>query len=119
MSEGNVNSPYPPKKETSGAPDAYFQRRDELDSPARNAFAITPSQGLLPATIRGLYVGIAGNVFCKMAGGNTSHDAANVFFYNVVAGTILPVRLDGVFTYNSSETDTSQNTTATFLVGLY
>ena len=117
-SPNDYNATYPPVR-TQVPDDPFSTQRQELDRPASYAYPITPSQGLLPATIRGLYVGIAGNVFCKMAGGNTSHDAANVFFYNVVAGTILPVRLDGVFTYNSSETDTSQNTTATFLVGLY
>ena len=121
MSEGNVDATYPPKvfTETNDTKDTFGDRRSELDSPAMRAFPITPSQGLLPTTIRGLYVGNAGNVFCRMAGGNTTHSPANVFFYNVIGGTILPVRMDGVFTYNIAESDTTQNTTATFLVGLY
>ena len=69
--------------------------------------------------IRDRYIGTSGNVFCRTIGGNTSHTEANVFFYNVVAGTILPVRMNGVFTYNIAESDISQNTTSTFLVGLY
>ena len=66
-----------------------------------------------------------------MAYGNTTHRHANVFFYNVVAGTVLPIRMDGVYSYNPERHDqdlgaitatggnSSQNTNATFLVGLY
>jgi hypothetical protein len=117
----DVNSNYPPLLQNQTPPrDPYDRHREELDSPASSAFPITPSQSDLPVTIRGLYIGVSGNVFCKMASGNTTHSAANAFFYNVVAGTILPVRMDGVYDYNSSETDISQNTSPNmFLVGLY
>ena len=55
-----------------------------------------------------------------MATGNTTAYRANVFFHGVVGGTILPVRVDAVYVYNEEGPgDTSQNTTATFLVGLY
>ena len=97
--------------------DGWKDVRGELDSPATHAFSITPSQELLPTVIRGLYIGTAGNVYCRVHGGNTTHSEANVFFYNVVAGTILPVRMDGVFTVNTD--DASQATTSTYLVGLY
>ena len=115
-----------PKPQTENLPvDEYRTKSSELESPAGKAFNITEmqypneNQKDLPTTIRGLYVGSAGNVFCKVAYGNASHESANVFFRNVVAGTILPVRMKGVYTYNVTESDTSQNTTATFLVGLY
>ena len=118
MAEGNESSIYPPTGRSQK--DAFGHKgHGDLDAPAYKAFPITPGQTDLPVTIRGLYIGEAGNVFCKMAGGNATHSAANVFFYNVVAGTILPIRSDGVYQYNSSEADISQNTTATFLVGLY
>jgi len=118
---GNEEASYPPHRHTenNGVPDGYSDRRAELDSPASHAFPITPGQTELPTTIRGLYIGTSGNVFCRTLGGNTSHTKANVFFYNVVAGTVLPIRMDGVWDYNSTEADITQNTTATFLVGLY
>jgi len=105
--------------------DEHRNKNTELDSPAGKAFNIAETSPAdenhsdLPTTIRGLYVGSAGNVFCKVAYGNTVVDEANVFFRNVVAGTVLPVRMKGVYTYNITQGDTSQNTTATFLVGLY
>ena len=109
-----------PKPQTTNLPvDEYRNKSPELESPAGKAFPIIVDQGDLPTTIRGLYIGSAGNVFCKVAYGNASHESANVFFRNVVAGTILPIRMKGVYTYNITEGDTSQNTTATFLVGLY
>ncbi len=126
----DVHATYPPVR-TATPDDPYQNRRQELDSPASYAFPVTPSQGELPTTIRALYIGTTGNVFCKMAGGNSTHATTNVFFMNVVAGTILPIRMDGVFTYNTESHpgaagtitatggNSAQNTTATFLVGLY
>ena len=120
----DVNASYPPTKTR----DTFSSRREELDSPSSRAFPITPSQSLLPVDIRGLYVGQTGNVFCKMVYGNTTHTNANVFFYNVVAGTILPVRVSAVWSYNMEVHDgqsaatpagSAQNTDAAFLVGLY
>ena len=117
----DVESNYPPKTygTRNGATDTFGGAAAELDSPASFAFPITPSQDALPTTIRGLYIGTTGNVFCRVQGGNVSHSQANVLFYNVQAGTVLPVRMDGVFTYNITEGDITQNTTSTFLVGLY
>lgn len=121
---------YPKDEPTPILPhDEHRNKNTELDSPAGKAFNIAEMQFItspadenhsdLPTTIRGLYVGSAGNVFCKVAYGNTVVDEANVFFRNVVAGTILPVRMKGVYTYNITQGDITQNTTATFLVGLY
>ena len=126
----DVNATYPPSR-TMVPDDAYSTRRQELDSPASYAFQIIPSQVDLPTTVRGLYIGSSGNVFCRIAGGNTTHGSANVFFENVVGGTILPVRLKGVYTYNPEDHpgalgtitatggNSAQNTTSTGLVGLY
>ena len=118
----DVESNYPPKTygTRNGATDTFGGAAAELDSPASFAFPITPtnSEGL-KTSIRGLYIGTTGNVFCRVQGGNVTHSEANVFFYNVQAGTVLPVRMDGVWTYNEAEGDSSQNTTSTFLVGLY
>ena len=123
----DVNSSYPPAKTR----DSFSSRREELDSPSSRAFPITPSQSFLPTDIRGLYVGVSGNVFCRMAYGNTTHAAANVFFYNVIGGTILPIRASAVWSYNperhtgdqgaitATGGNSGQNTTASQLVGLY
>ena len=116
----DVKALYPPVHDWTEKPnDPYTDRREELDSPASSAFPITPSQNLLSTTVRSLYIGGSGNVFCRMAAGNTMYQKANAFFYNVGAGTVLPVRVDGVFDWNKTDNDISQNTTATFIVGLF
>jgi len=108
--------------------DFYEQRSSELDSPARYAFNFDSGPGDLVAATRGLYIGSSGNVFCRMTGhaNNTNIDPgfgkaygshANVFFRNVVAGTILPIRVDKVWA--TDDNDASRNTTATDFVGLY
>jgi len=86
--------------------DAIFNRAAELDSPAWNAAAISPDNGVDIATApcRALYIGGAGNVSVVMAGG------ATVTFAGVSAGTILPIRVDRV---------RSTDTTATSIVALY
>lgn len=53
---------------------------------------------------RGLYVGGSGNVRVKMA------DGADVIFYSVPAGTVLPIQIDRVY---------STNTTATLMTALF
>ena len=104
---------------TEAPRDFYINNERDLEAPASYAEAITLDT-TLQHTTRGIYVGGAGNVFCKMHGGNTATSDANVFFYNVVAGTILPIRADVCWTM-SHEADPvlSQNTSATFLVALY
>ena len=108
-------------------PDTFEASNQELDSPARFAFEITPGDGDLTVSTRGLYIGGSGNVFCRMTGyaNNLASGAkpfggtadANVFFRNVVAGTILPVRVDKV--WSAYEGDSTKNTTAENIVGLY
>jgi hypothetical protein len=100
--------------------DFYEVRGSELDSPARFAFGID-ERGEYSCNIapRAVYIGGSGNVYCRPSGGanNITYQHSNVFFYNVVGGTVLPLRVDKVWTRN--ESDLSQNTTATHLVGLY
>lgn len=108
--------------------DTFAGRSTELDGPSRFAFEITPSATDLDYVTRGVYVGVGGNLFCRpagfannVAGYNSSHGGAsghaNVFFKSVVAGTILPLRLDKVWA--TDDDDATRNTTATDLVGLY
>jgi hypothetical protein len=93
--------------------DPYDNMRSETDSPAKNAFHIIPGDGDLAVSVRGLYIGNSGKVFVRMHGGanNVTVPGANITFDNVVAGTILPIRIDKVWA--------DANTTATGLVGLY
>lgn len=76
-----------------------------LNGPALDFFAITPSDATnFPFTVRGIYVGVTGDIVAVNAGGGA------ILFKNAVQGTILPVKAIRV---NSS------STTATTLVGLY
>lgn len=72
---------------------------------AYNAVAVTPNDSADLTDIgAALYVGGDGNVRVKMAGGNT------VTFTGVVAGTVLPILVDRVY---------STSTTATNILALY
>jgi len=76
-----------------------------LDSPALNAEAVTPSDSVsLTNDSRGLFVGGAGNISVLMSGGTS------VTFTGVVAGSILPIRVNRV---------NATSTTATDIVALY
>ena len=100
--------------------DHWERRAAELDSPARFAFEIG-ERGQYSCNIapRAVYVGGSGNVYCRPSGGanNITYQHANVFFYNVVGGTVLPLRVDKI--WDTHESDSAKNTTATHLVGLY
>ena len=126
--------------------DKYRTSISDVDSPAEFAFEIpdmhaaagstvevgelrtdlTPSafaSDSVAATTRGLYVGVAGNVFCRLANsynptvGVDDVQQANVLFQGVPSGTILPIRVQAIWANNY--TDDTSNTTATGLVGLY
>ena len=122
--------------------DKFFKTISDVDSPAEFAFEIpdmhaaagsTVEVGVLDVenisdfpnagTTRGLYVGVAGNVYCRMANsynptvGVDDDFGANVLFQGVPAGTILPIRVQAIWANNY--TDDTSNTTATGLVGLY
>ena len=99
--------------------DPFTAYLTDLDSPAQYAVEITPTNdSVLTKSIRGLYVSTAGNVYCRFVGvSNTDNPEANVLFQSVPAGTILPVRLEAV--WSSNTLNTTQNTTSVGLVGLY
>ena len=113
--------------------DKYFKTISDIDSPAEFAFEIldmhtggahtTVEVGELSQTTRAIYIGVAGNVFCRMANsynptvGVPDDLGANVLFQGVPAGTILPIRVQAIWA-NNYVTDAS-NTTATGLIGLY
>jgi len=126
--------------------DKYRTSISDVDSPAEFAFEIpdmhaaagsTVEVGVLNdinildtvrttgggVTTRGLYVGVAGNVYCRMANsynptvGVPDTHGANVLFQGVPSGTILPIRVQAIWANNY--TDDTSNTTATGLVGLY
>lgn len=66
-------------------------------APAYNAVAVTPSDAaVIPAT-RGIWVGVAGNVAVRMAGGG------QVTFTGVPVG-ILPVQVDMINVTGTSAT---------------
>lgn len=82
--------------------DLFSKFQSGLDSPASNAFAITPGSNELAIFTRAIYVGGAGDVKLTLIGG------AEVTFKSVPSGTILPVRAKKV----------SSDSTATDLIGL-
>ena len=104
--------------------DPFTTYRTDLDSPAQYAFEITPTDDtVLTTSIRGLYVGGGpdggGNVYCRLIGNSNADfpSQANVLFQQVMAGTIIPARIEAV--WSSNVLNTTQNTTSTGLIGLY
>lgn len=76
-----------------------------LESPANNAFAITPSDTVdLPVVTRAIYVGGGGSIAVILAG-----DASSVTLVAVPVGSFLAIRAKRVLA----------STTATNLVGFY
>ena len=79
--------------------------RNQEWGPAHYAAAVTPNDGAdLADTSRALYIGGAGDVKVDMYGSGT------VTFVGVTAGSVLPVRVDRVY---------STGTTATSIVALW
>lgn len=70
---------------------------------AYNAVAITPSDATIIPVTRAIYVGVTGNITCRMASG------ATVLFSNVPVG-VFPIQVDQVH---------STNTTATTMIAMY
>jgi hypothetical protein len=69
-------------------------------NPADNAFEVTPNDSSdLTTTARALYIGTAGNVKVTTAGGDT------VTFLSAAAGSILPVRVQRVFSTGTTSTN--------------
>ena len=85
--------------------DTFLNEGASFDSPARNAFAVTPhNTNELSNITRGLYIGGGGDVKVTTVAGST------VTFSAVPAGVILPVCAKIVF---------ATGTTATLILGLY
>lgn len=71
--------------------DKFSDVASNLTSPARDGAAVTPNDTTdLTYVTRALYVGQAGHVGVRLAGGGA------VVFSNVQAGSLLPVRAAGV-----------------------
>lgn len=78
---------------------------ESLDGPARGAEAVTAhDSNELTYVSRAIYVGGGGNIAVRMANDST------VTFTAVPGGTVLPIRVKGI---------NSTNTTATNMVSLY
>lgn len=85
----------------------YLDTNTPIDSPGRNAFAITTTDGATNfpvAQTRGLYVGSTGNVKVDLVGGGA------VTFVAMAAGVIHPLQVTKVYL---------TGTTASNLVGVY
>ncbi len=68
--------------------DTFETAIDSPIAPARNAFAITPSDtAALPALPKAIYVGNGGNIALRSVDGTQ-----DVVLYNVANGSILDVR---------------------------
>lgn len=71
--------------------DTFKTHSRGLTSPPEHAAAILPNDALDLAVVpRALYVGVAGNVAVRMAGGGT------VTLASVPAGTLLPIRVSRI-----------------------
>ena len=85
--------------------DAFESNSSGLDSPAKDAFAITGNDSTdLTTSTRGIYIGGAGNLKVDMVSGNT------VTFTGVLAGVVYPIRARRVY---------ATGTTATGIIGLW
>lgn len=85
--------------------DPFQSNQVGTNSPARNALAISPDNDTdLTVTVRGFYLGNAGDVKVDMANGGS------VVFSNMAAGVIYPIGVKRIY---------ATGTTATNIVGLY
>jgi hypothetical protein len=88
--------------------DPFKKVASDIDSPARNAEAVTPSDSAdLPTVARGLYTGAGGNIAVYMEGDDSN---TSVAFASAAAGITLPIRVRRVL---------STGTTATGIVALW
>ncbi|MDJ0641430.1 MAG: hypothetical protein QNJ15_01305 [Erythrobacter sp.] len=85
--------------------DPFENSSDSLIAPAKTAFEISPDDNAdLAGATKAIYVGTGGNITARPV-----ESEQDVTFHNVVAGTVLAVRLRAV---------RSSGTTAADLVGL-
>ncbi len=89
----------------TAAQDTYAQRSVPVNSPARNAVAVTKSD-TVDQPYKSLFVGGAGNVTVLMI--NATDDSQTVTFTAVAAGTMLPIQVRRIMAA----------TTATLIIGL-
>ena len=85
--------------------DKFSPTFDRVESQARKAVAVTPSDATVLDITKAVYVGGAGNLAVIMA-----DDTAAVTFTGVAAGTVLPIRVQKVM---------ATNTTATSVVAIF
>ena len=72
--------------------DPFESSSDSLIAPAKSAFAIIPDDTAdLPSATKAVYVGTGGDITARPVDSDI-----DVLFRNVVAGTILPVRIRAV-----------------------
>ncbi|MEG3124801.1 spike base protein, RCAP_Rcc01079 family [Sphingomonas sp. GB1N7] len=87
------------------ADDFKFSNSAATSAPARRAAAITPNDTNIISTTRAILIGGAGDLAVLFA-----DDTASVVLKGLVAGSILPIRVQKVL---------ATGTTATNLVALY
>ena len=88
------------------ATDTFAAQPDTEWGPAQSAAAVTPSDSAdLTTTSRAIYVGGAGNLKVNM-----NETGSEITFVAVAAGSVLPIRVDRVY---------STGTTATSIVALW
>lgn len=88
--------------------DPFFKQPNNIDSPAKNAIVVVPSDVADQGTsYKALYIGGSGDVKCETVG---STAGSFVTFTGLVAGSILPVRIRKIY---------ATGTTATNMIGLY
>jgi len=86
--------------------DKFAGGNDAPSTPARNAAAVTPhATNPLANVSKGLYVGGAGDITCRLV-----DDTSDVVFTAVPAGAVLPIRVAYV---------RATGTTATNIVALF
>ena len=82
------------------ATDQFIANYTELESPAEDAFAVTPhATNELSQVCRALHIGVAGNVKLVTKGGTT------VLFKGLQNGQLLPVRASKVLVTSTTATD--------------
>lgn len=85
--------------------DPFASASDSLIAPAREAFPISPDDGAdINRATKAVYVGSSGDIVLRAIGSD-----ADVTFRNVVAGSVLAIRLRAV---------RATGTTASDLIGL-
>jgi len=86
--------------------DTFQSWRPGLESPAVNAFSVTPNDSAdLANSTRGIYVGVSGDIKIDTVGGDSA-----VTFVGLAAGIIHPIRAKRIY---------ATDTTATSIVGVY